>query len=71
MDYAKRTKIIASISDIAYDEERIVGLYNAGVNVLRFNFSHAWQSEVAKIVTLVRELNASGKTNLSLLLDTK
>jgi hypothetical protein len=29
MDYAKRTKIIASISDIAYDEERIVGLYNA------------------------------------------
>ena len=71
MNYSKSTKIIASISDIAYDEERIVGLYNAGVNVLRFNFSHAWQSEVAKIVTLVRELNASGKTNLSLLLDTK
>gem|GEM_PF-4195790 len=38
---------------------------------MRFNFSHAWQSEVAKIVTLVRELNASGKTNLSMLLDTK
>ena len=71
MDYSKRTKIIASISDIAYDEAKIVGLYNAGVNVLRFNFSHAWQSEVAKIVTLVRELNASGKTNLSMLLDTK
>lgn len=71
MNYSKRTKIIASISDIAYDEARIVGLYNAWVNVLRFNFSHAWQSEVAKIVTLVRELNASGKTNLSMLLDTK
>lgn len=71
MNYSKRTKIIATISDIAYDEAKIIGLYNAGVNVLRFNFSHASQSVVSEIIHLVRNLNASGKTNLSMLLDTK
>ena len=71
MDYSKRTKIIATISDIAYDEAKIVDLYDVGVNVLRFNFSHAEHEEVAKIIQLVRKLNAAGRTNLSLLLDTK
>lgn len=71
MIYSKKTKIIATISDFAYDEERLLGLYTAWVNVLRFNFSHASQSEVTKIIALVRALNDSGQTNLSMLLDTK
>ncbi len=67
----KRTKIISTISDINYSEEKLLSLYNAGTNVLRFNFSHASQDEVAKILKLVEHLNKTGKTKLSTLLDTK
>ncbi len=67
----KRTKIIATISDINYSEEKIISLYNAWTNILRFNFSHASHDEVLKILKLVNNLNKSWKTNLSTLLDTK
>lgn len=46
-------------------------LYENGVNIIRFNFSHADYDTAKRIATTVRELNTSGKTNLSLLLDTK
>lgn len=67
----KRTKIIATISDINYSKEKLIWLYNAWTNVLRFNFSHASYDAVSKIIKLIRNLNESWKTNLSLLLDTK
>lgn len=67
----KRTKIIATISDINYSEEQIIWLYGVWANVLRFNFSHATHKSVSKILKLVKKLNLSWKTNLSTLLDTK
>ena len=67
----KRTKIISTISDINYSEAKIISLYNAWTNILRFNFSHASHDEVSKILKLVNNLNKSWKTNLSTLLDTK
>jgi len=71
MKNLKRTKIIATISDMSCDEKKMLDIYNAGVNVVRFNFSHAQQSAVVKIVDMVKALNKSRQTNLSLLLDTK
>ena len=67
----KRTKIIASFSDMSCDEEKIIWLYNAWTNVLRFNFSHAQQSAVAEILAVVKRLNEQWITNLATLLDTK
>jgi pyruvate kinase len=46
-------------------------LFVAWVNVIRFNFSHADYATATTIVERIRELNTSGKTSLSLLLDTK
>lgn len=67
----KRTKIIATVGPATQSEEKLQELYNAGVNIIRFNFSHADHENSKKIVERVRKLNAAGTTNLELLLDTK
>lgn len=67
----KRTKIIATVWPVTESEERLVELYNAWVNIIRFNFSHANYDVTTQIANRVKKLNAEWKTNLSLLLDTK
>lgn len=71
MNFLKKTKIIATVSDINCSEEKLIELYNAGANIIRFNFSHAQQDAVAKLLEIIKDLNLSWKTNLSTLLDTK
>lgn len=67
----KQTKIIATIGPASESAEMIEKLYQAGVNIARINCSHFYEDEfTAKVKTLV-ELNASGKTNLAIMLDTK
>lgn len=67
----KKTKIIATVGPATESSENLAALFDGGVNILRFNFSHAKHEGVRSIVERVRELNASGRTNLSTLLDTK
>lgn len=67
----KKTKIIATIWPVTETKEQITALYDAGVNIIRFNFSHANYAWAGAIMTRIRELNESGRTNLSTLLDTK
>ncbi|MDD3302887.1 MAG: pyruvate kinase, partial [Candidatus Gracilibacteria bacterium] len=67
----KKTKIIATIGPSTNSEEKIIELYNAGINIIRFNFSHADYKGAKMTADLIKKLNLEGKTNLSLLLDTK
>lgn len=67
----KRTKIIATQGPSVDTEEKLEALYNAWVNVIRFNFSHVNYEEFEKNIAKVKKLNNSNKTNLALLLDTK
>ncbi len=67
----KRTKIIATVGPVTWAEDQIIALYKAGVNVLRFNFSHADYDNTAKVAAIVHKLNKAGTTKLGLLLDTK
>ena len=67
----KRTKIIATVGPATREEDKIIALYKAGVNVLRFNFSHADYENVDRVATMVHRLNSEGTTKLGLLLDTK
>jgi pyruvate kinase len=46
-------------------------MYENGVNIVRFNFSHATHDHSKVIAERIKKLNAEKKTNLSLLLDTK
>jgi len=67
----KKTKIIATVWPATNSEEKLIELYNAWINIIRFNFSHA-DYEWAKITAdLIKRLNKDWTTNLSLLLDTK
>jgi pyruvate kinase len=67
----KKTKIIATVWPASESEEKLIWLYEAWVNIMRFNFSHANYENAKKIKERINALNLSGKTNLSTLLDTK
>ena len=67
----KKTKIIATHGPSIQGEEGLLSLYDAGVNVIRFNFSHAQHDSVREVLEIMRRNNRSGRTALSMLLDTK
>ena len=71
MQHFKKTKMIATIGPSTWDEDKIIALYKAGINVLRFNFSHADYDNAERVGKLVKRLNAEKKTKLGLMLDTK
>lgn len=67
----KRTKIIATIGPATASSEMLQQLSESGVNIIRFNFSHADYETAKTIVDRIHTLNEKWKTSLSLLLDTK
>lgn len=71
MSQLKKTKMIATIGPATWDEESVIALYKAGINVLRFNFSHADYDNATRVGQIVKKLNFEKKTKLGLLLDTK
>jgi len=71
MTNCKKTKIISSVWPATRDEEKIIALYKAGVNVIRINFSHADYENTSRIVEIVKRLNAADTVKLALLGDLK
>lgn len=67
----KKTKIIATVWLATESEEKLIEMYESGVNIIRFNFSHANHEHSKIIADRIKKLNKEWKTNLSLLLDTK
>lgn len=67
----KKTKIVCTIGPATWTEDKLVALYQAGMNVARLNFSHKDYDEKKMTADLVHRLNAEGKTSFTLALDTK
>lgn len=67
----KKTKIIATVGPSSNSEEKLIDLYEAWINIIRFNFSHADYEWAKKTADSIKKLNKKWVTNLSLLLDTK
>lgn len=67
----KKTKIIATHGPALKGEADLLALYDAGVNTIRFNFSHAKFDSVKEVLKIMRVHNRSGRTAMSMLLDTK
>lgn len=67
----KRTKIIATHGPAIVGKQWLQDLYDAWVNIIRFNFSHANYENVREVLSFIRELNSEWNANLSTLLDTK
>lgn len=67
----KNTKIIATHGPAISGESDLLALYDAGVNIIRFNFSHARYDVVREVLKIMRKNNRNGRAALSMLLDTK
>ncbi len=64
-----RTKIVATIGPACWEEDKLRALLAAGVNVVRFNFSHAEHEPTAEKMALIRRLSQESDLNVAILAD--
>jgi pyruvate kinase len=69
--YMRKTKIICTIGPKTSTIEALEELAKGGMNVARLNFSHGTYEWHGAVMDKVKELNATGKYNIALMLDTK
>ena len=65
----RRTKIIATLGPATDDEEIIASLIDAGVDLVRLNFSHGTMEENKKRVEMVRRISAEKNYSVGILGD--
>ncbi|HZJ74126.1 MAG TPA: pyruvate kinase [Perlabentimonas sp.] len=63
----KKTKIVATISDINCDEKFLQQLFDAGMNVVRLNTAHQTIEQAKKVVDMIRNVSS----RIAILIDTK
>lgn len=63
----KKTKIVATISDMRCDVDFIQSLYDEGINVVRMNSAHMTEEGFVKVITNVRTVSKT----LGIMMDTK
>jgi len=64
-----RTKIIATLGPAASTTEVISGMIREGVDVFRINFSHSKKEDFFKLASIVKELNKTADSEVSILAD--
>ena len=67
----RRTKIIATLGPATSTPAALAELIGLGVNVFRFNMSHAQHDWVRTVAKSIREISATLKHEVALLLDTQ
>lgn len=63
----KKTKIVATISDMRCDVDFIQSLYNEGINVVRMNSAHMTEEGFVQVINNVRTVSKT----IGLMMDTK
>ena len=64
----KKTKIICTLGPASDTAERISAMADAGMNVVRLNFSHGTHEGHAKMISLVKEIRKAKGIPLPILL---
>ncbi|WP_434524606.1 pyruvate kinase PykF [Photorhabdus asymbiotica] len=67
----KKTKIVCTIGPKTESEERLAELLNAGMNVMRLNFSHGNYEEHGQRIQNIRSVMTKTGKQAAILLDTK
>ena len=67
----KKTKMVCTIGPKSESKEMLTKLSNAGMNVMRLNFSHGDYEEHGGRINTIREIMAEGGKRVAVLLDTK
>lgn len=69
MNLTKRTKIVCTIGPASHDEEKLIALVNAGMNVCRLNFSHGTHEDHALLIKTIRQVREKTGEPLTILQD--
>ena len=67
----KKTKIICTIGPASETKETLAKMADAGMDVVRLNFSHGTYDDFAKKIALIKEVRDEKQLPLPILLDTK
>lgn len=67
----KKTKIICSLGPSSYDEKTIFEMVQAGMNTVRYNFSHAKKEDIIKLNKTLAKIRKETGKNIGVLYDTK
>ena len=67
----RRTKIVCTIGPASESEEMMSKLADAGMNVIRLNFSHGSHEEHLKKIKVCKKINAKTGRHIGIMLDTK
>lgn len=68
---SRQTKIVCTIGPASETKEMLTKLANAGMNIVRLNFSHGSHEEHLNRINLVREVSKETGITLGIMLDTK
>ncbi|MDD2353807.1 MAG: pyruvate kinase [Patescibacteria group bacterium] len=64
-----RTKIIITIGPKSEDKDKLLPLLEAGVDIVRLNFSHATQAQYKKVRRIISDYNKKTENKVGMLLD--
>ncbi len=67
----KKTKIVCTLGPASNTEEIVSAMADAGMNVVRINFSHGTHEEHAKTIAMVKRVRERKHIPLPIMLDTK
>lgn len=67
----KKTKIICSIGPSSYSEDTILKMVEAGMNAVRYNFSHAKKEDLKKVNNILNSIREKTGKSIGVLYDTK
>jgi pyruvate kinase len=65
----RTTKIVATLGPASDSPERLMGLFEAGVNVFRLNVSHGAQEDHARRIQAIRRISSETGLHVGILLD--
>ena len=67
----RKTKIICTIGPACENEETLIAMCQAGMNVARLNFSHGTHEEHLKRIEMIRSVREKLNLPIAIMLDTK
>ncbi len=71
MTIKKQTKIVCTLGPSCNDYDILLKMAEAGMNIVRLNFSHGTHEEHLQRINLVRKVEKENGLNLGIMLDTK
>lgn len=71
MNISKNTKIVCTIGPASDTYEKLSSLIDAGMNVMRLNFSHGEYKDHLQKINLIRQLEKDKNVIIPIMLDTK